>query len=49
MTNILYITASIRSDEESVSRSLGQQLVDKLVADTGATLTTRDLATNDVP
>jgi FMN-dependent NADH-azoreductase len=49
MTNILYITASIRSDEESASRSLGQQLVDKLVADTGASVTTRDLATNDIP
>ena len=49
MTNILHITASIRSDEESVSRDLGQQLVDKLAAETGASVTTRDLAKNDIP
>ncbi len=49
MTNILYLTASIRSDAESVSRGLGQRLVDGLVAKSGASVTTRDLAANDIP
>lgn len=49
MSNILYITASIRSEGESVSRSLGQRLVDGLVAKTGASVTVRDLAANDLP
>ncbi len=49
MNNILYITASIRSDTDSVSRGLGQRLVDGLAARTGATITTRDLAANDLP
>lgn len=49
MSNILYITASIRSDADSVSRGLGQQLVDGLAAKTGAGVTTRDLAANDLP
>lgn len=49
MSNILTITASIRSDGESVSRGLGQRLVDGLAAKTGASVTTRDLATNDIP
>lgn len=49
MTNILYLTASIRSDSESVSRGLGQRIVDGLVAQTGAAVTTRDLAANDLP
>ncbi len=49
MTNILYITASIRSDSDSVSRGLGQQLVDGLAARTGASVTVRDLAANDLP
>ena len=49
MSNILYITASIRSDSESVSRSHGQRIVDGLAAKTGATVTTRDLAVNDLP
>lgn len=49
MTNILYITASIRSDEESVSRGLGNALVEKLAGQTGASVTKRDLATNDIP
>ena len=49
MSNILYITASIRSDADSVSRGLGQQLVDGLAARTGAAVTTRDLAANDLP
>jgi len=49
MNNILYITASIRSDADSVSRGLGQQLVDGLAARSGAPVTTRDLAANDLP
>ncbi|MCM0001155.1 MAG: NAD(P)H-dependent oxidoreductase [Erythrobacter sp.] len=49
MSNILYITASIRSDAESVSRELGQSIVDGLVAKSGASVTTRDLAANDLP
>jgi FMN-dependent NADH-azoreductase len=49
MSNILYITASIRSDGESVSRSLGQRIVDGLAAKSGASVTTRDLAANDLP
>lgn len=49
MKNILYITASIRSDADSVSRGLGQRIVDGLVAKSGATVTTRDLSANDLP
>jgi len=49
MSNILFITASIRSDAESVSRQLGQSIVDGLAAKTGASITTRDLAANDLP
>ena len=49
MSNILYVTASIRSDADSVSRGLGQRLVDGLAARTGASVTTRDLAANDLP
>ncbi len=49
MTNILYITASIRSHSDSVSRGLGQRIVDRLAATTGAGVTTRDLAANDLP
>jgi len=49
MSNILYVTASIRSDADSVSRGLGQRLVDGLAAKTGASVTTRDLAANDLP
>lgn len=49
MNNILYITASIRSDADSISRGLGQRLVDGLAAKTGADVTTRDLAANDLP
>jgi FMN-dependent NADH-azoreductase len=49
MSNILYITASIRSDADSISRGLGQRLVDGLAAKTGAGITTRDLAANDLP
>ena len=49
MSNILYITASIRSDADSVSRGLGQSIVDGLAAKTGTAVTTRDLAANDLP
>lgn len=49
MSNILYITASIRSDAESISRGLGQRIVDGLAATTGASVITRDLAANDLP
>ena len=49
MSNILYLTASIRSDSDSVSRGLGQRIVDGLVAKTGAQVATRDLAANDLP
>jgi FMN-dependent NADH-azoreductase len=49
MSNILYITASIRSDSESVSRGLGQRLVDGIAARDGASVTVRDLAANDLP
>ena len=49
MSNILYVTASIRPDAESVSRSLGQSIVDGLAAKSGASVTTRDLAANDLP
>lgn len=48
MPNILHITASIRG-EESVSRSLGNKLVEGLAAQTKASVTQRDLARNDVP
>jgi FMN-dependent NADH-azoreductase len=48
MTNILYITASIRG-EESVSRALGSRIVEQLRAKGEATLVERDLARNDVP
>ncbi len=48
MPNILHISASIRSDD-SISRKLGQQLVDGLAAKSGANVTTRDLAANDLP
>jgi FMN-dependent NADH-azoreductase len=49
MSNILHITASIRSDADSISRGLGQRLVEGLAAKTGASVTTRDLAANDLP
>ncbi|MEL7218579.1 MAG: NAD(P)H-dependent oxidoreductase [Pseudomonadota bacterium] len=48
MTNILHISASIRTDE-SVSRSIGNTLVDGLAAKTGADVTNRDLSANDIP
>jgi FMN-dependent NADH-azoreductase len=49
MSNILYITASIRPEAESVSRGLGQRIVGALAARTGASVTNRDLAANDLP
>jgi FMN-dependent NADH-azoreductase len=49
MSNILHITASIRSDAESISRGIGQRIVDGLAAKTGASVTTRDLAAGDLP
>lgn len=49
MSNILYVTASIRSDGDSVSRGLGQRLIDGLAARNSAAVTTRDLAANDLP
>lgn len=48
MTHILHITASIRGADQSVSRSLSGKLVEGLARD-GATVTTRDLAANDLP
>lgn len=48
MTPILHITASIRGNDQSVSRSLSGKLVERLAAN-GAAVTTRDLAANDLP
>lgn len=48
MSNILHITASIRGDE-SVSNALGNRLVERLSAKTGASVTRRDLSANDLP
>ncbi len=48
MTNILHITASIQSDA-SVSTALGAKLADGLAAKSGATITKRDVAANDLP
>ncbi|MEP5938598.1 MAG: NAD(P)H-dependent oxidoreductase [Erythrobacter sp.] len=48
MSNILHITASIRG-EESISRSLSDALVAGLAKKSPATITTRDLAANDLP
>lgn len=48
MSTILHITASIRNDE-SVSRSLGNRLVERLTENQGAKVVTRDLAKNDLP
>jgi FMN-dependent NADH-azoreductase len=49
MSNILYVTASIRSHADSISRTLGQSIADGLAGKTGASVTTRDLAANDIP
>lgn len=48
MTNILYLSASIR-DGDSVSRELGDKLVESLAAKDGASVTRRDLSSNDLP
>ena len=48
MTNILHVTASIRSDE-SVTRKLGNRLVEQLAKANDASIVTRDLAANDLP
>jgi len=48
MTNILHVTASIRSGE-SVSRKLGNRLVEKISQGTDASIVNRDLAANDLP
>lgn len=48
MSNILHITSSIRGDE-SVSNQLGNALVEGLAAKSGANVTHRDLAKNDIP
>ncbi|MEO0590675.1 MAG: NAD(P)H-dependent oxidoreductase [Pseudomonadota bacterium] len=47
MSNILYLTASIRGDE-SISNQIGQALLGSLKAD-GDTVTIRDLSRNDIP
>ncbi|MES2698356.1 MAG: NAD(P)H-dependent oxidoreductase [Pseudomonadota bacterium] len=48
MTNILHITASIRA-ESSVSRNLGQKLVERLSGGDIERVVVRDLAANDLP
>lgn len=48
MSNILHITSSIRGDE-SVSNQIGKALVEGLAAKSGASVTKRDLSTNDIP
>lgn len=48
MTNILHITASIQGDA-SVSTALGKSLAEGLSAKSGASITTRDVAANDLP
>lgn len=48
MSNILHITASIRG-ADSVSNTLGNTLVAGLSAKTGASVTHRNLAANNVP
>jgi FMN-dependent NADH-azoreductase len=49
MSNILYLSASIRSDADSISRGLGQSIVAGLAAKTGASVTTRDIAAGTLP
>lgn len=48
MSNILHITASIRGSE-SVSNQIGHALLTSLTSATNASVTTRDLSTNDIP
>ncbi|MFN4020109.1 MAG: FMN-dependent NADH-azoreductase [Erythrobacter sp.] len=49
MNTILHITASIRSAADSISRGLGERIVDGLAAKTGASVITRDLAAEALP
>ena len=49
MSNILYLTSSIRSDANSISRGLGQNIVDSLAAKIGASVITRDSAAGPLP
>jgi FMN-dependent NADH-azoreductase len=49
MSNILYLTASIRSEVDSISRGLGQSIVDGLAAKSGASVTTCDIAAGTLP
>ena len=49
MTNILHITASIRSAQESVSRDLSHRIVESFAAKGDVSVVTRDLAKNDLP
>lgn len=49
MSNILYLTSSIRSDVDSISRGLGQNIVDSLAAKIGASVITRDIAAGPLP
>ena len=48
MTNILHITSSIQGDA-SVSTALGKSLAEGLAAKSGASITTRNTAANDLP
>ena len=48
MSNILHITASIRS-EDSISRTLSTTIAEGLAAKLRASITTRDLSANDLP
>jgi len=48
MTHILHLTASIRGDE-GISTGLGNRLIETLTPQSGARLTTRNLAANDLP
>jgi len=48
MSNILYITTSING-ADGVSRGFGDKLANGLASKTGASLTIRDLAANDLP
>lgn len=49
MSSILYVTASFRPDDQSVSRSLARKIVDNLQAATGADVIVRDLAAAPLP
>ncbi|HEX5644905.1 MAG TPA: NAD(P)H-dependent oxidoreductase [Erythrobacter sp.] len=49
MSTILHINASIRGDDQSVSRELSQRVVNSLAGKSGARVITRDLAANELP